>query len=341
MNLILRLLPLCLLCVSCTERLPWVGAENSPCLPNDTCNDSLVCRGGLCVRSTLPPFDLGTRDYTTRDFSLPENDLSQPDQSNCSTRPAPSLNHPKETPQRKAAISGSAPGAVSFVVTIGNKVKEIKTKSAFCAEVDLPENVTSNVEVYAVFTDGCRSQSAVASIRQVKLKPINLIAGKYGAAYRKASNNDKISWLTDRRYDRAVAFSFFDPDVTTNACDKYAYARWDLGQKREIIGATVHYPKSTGGGKFEAFLTCWKFLVSEVNSSQPPYPSPSDTKWKLAAEAKTGTNQTLQISFQPMSVRHVALLMFEDGASDIYEDFDITEVEVWGQPNVPPFRGCP
>ncbi|MCC6748953.1 MAG: hypothetical protein IT371_14940 [Deltaproteobacteria bacterium] len=319
----------------CTVRAPWAGEglEGNACFPDQTCDPGLRCVNARCTRNGSASDGGGSGDGGVSDLYT----VDQPPGCTGTTVPTPTLEPVAPSTQHlRVAVSGRARGARELEVRGGGKtVRMTLAGERFCLEVDLQPGVTNSFLVVAVSDRGCTSQPANFSIVQQPTTSPNRLLGK-----RPESNvvpDKPLTRLTDGLYDQSVRLSFFDADPPGSAvCNDYAYLWFRVSNELQTIDqVTVRYPSR---GNFSSYATCWTLLGSELKD--PPAPNPSLPDWAVLAKATTTSSGTLTIPVPSAKVRHLALLLFEDGGSGVYETFELTEVEARGGGDLPPYQGC-
>jgi hypothetical protein len=232
-----------------------------------------------------------------------------------------------QTPHEKAALRGTAVGAVRVEASLGGKVfgVEVGPNGAFCLEValpDVPQPVT--FAVVAIAAAGCRSEAATVTTQRVRVEAKNVLAGLVPAA---TNAKDPLARLTDGLLaGPQVEFSFWD---TTSECDTSALIRFELGQSVDLEKVIVHYGKTSS-----RYARCWK-LFGATSIAAPPQQG-----WTLLAEDSNSKQKSKLEIKVGKQLRHLALRLYEDGGSGIYETFLLTEIEAWTSGDPPPFVGC-
>jgi hypothetical protein len=349
----MRLCVLAVLACGCTSPAPWgaEGSEGEACFPDGACDPGLACIDGRCRRAQGP--DLGLPDLAL-DLGVPADgrrpgerpppkpDGARPDKPpSCPLPPPPPLllPYPKSTVHAKVVLRGSAVGAKQVLVS-GGKLSGVKTvsvawNSSFCVEVELVLGATSNFLLLARDAKGCLSSATSAVVTQASPAPVNLLAGLL-ASTKDPPESGLVSYLTDGQTSQVVKFSFNDPEVTGGECDNNEHLWFDLGSTQPVDQVIVKYPVKGG---FKYYLTCWTLLAS--NQIAPAPPDPKHPDWKIVKQATSGSAQPLTISIPGTPARHLALIMYEDNATGIWETFELTEVEAWGTPGAAPPDSCP
>lgn len=342
------LLALAVATTCCTVDAPWKGegTEGHYCYPDRTCNPGLTCKAGWCQANPHTWVDSGLEDQGKvhqRDLRA-EGSVDQPtfpdwpkigDQP-CATPVAPpTVNAPKKSAHLQVVIAGKAQGSVKVLVSVsGGATKQVPVVGgAFCAEVMLAAaSGPQQVDVRAQNNSGCVSSTVSAQVSyQPPTKGVNVLASNIGKALvnSKASVSGVMAHLTDGKLDNKVTFKVKDK---TSKCDESTYVWFDLGQHHELDQVVVKYPPGS-----KKYLTCWDLLVSDKAAPPPPLTF-KPQGWSLAKLGNSGSPNMLKILVPPgmAKARHVALIMYENNASSpTMEDFELIEVEAWGQKPAP------
>lgn len=332
---LLLVLTLSLGASACTKRAPWAGegTNQQPCYPDGSCDPGLLCAAGTCIPAQLPP-DAGPH----RDGPAPKLDVTRPDMSDgCPNPPtmAPKVDPlPATTPHAKVVLRGQAPsGSVTIVASLGNKrFNTPVVNGIFCLEADVPEVAQPiTYTVVAIDGQGCRSQEATATTRWVKADGAkNVLAGLLGAG---THTQGPFTPLTDGKLDKWTEFSFYDPDIGPGGtCDRYAYLRYELPTPARIDRVVVKYPTNNN---FKNYLQCYRLMGSSTIAV------PQQGGWTDLAYDDKGQRGDLEITVNnPTPLRHLILLMYEDGGTGYNETFQLVEIEAWSSGEAPPFVGC-
>lgn len=327
-------------CVSPNE-LVRQGTEGYGCYRDNTCDPGLACVLGLCrKRSTTVdsggPSEAGSPDADGGAGEALLPDLSWPD-LNCASPPAsPVLDkYPSRTPLTQVVFKGVASGASS--VTISGEGVSLTAKVAsdrFCAEVKVAKkSAAQTFLLVAQDKGGCFSYPTVATIiYSASTSDINLLSGKVPTALKDstATYTGNLAHLTDGKLDKKLTFRLAD---TSSKCDVYTWVWFDLGVDQTFHKVVVKYPLGT-----KRYLTCYDVLLSSKASPGKPPPYPYGPNWTLGVIKNSGNPDELTVTLPSgkQKGRHLALLMYENAESDDkYEDFEMTEIEAWGQPGLP------
>jgi hypothetical protein len=311
------------------------GNEGAACRPDGTCQASLRCVQNRCVHDEPMQDDMmilpdGSR---TGDLTL-SRDQGLPHDGTCATKPtAPVLkSFPVSTTSTTIPLQGTAKKAKRVVVTGGatTQIQDV-VSDAFCVEVELKPAAANNLQVVAVDEQGCYSQPTTAIIQQINQSGANLLLGKMATA--SDVKNGTLNLLTDGYTKDWLRISFYDP---TPVCDYFAYVAFDLGSTQIVDKVVVKYP---AGPAFDHYVTCWDLLGSFKKDPVEPYPT--DPDWFVIKQANTTPSGELSISLGKMQVRHLALILYQDGVSSLSETFDIAEIEAYSGATSPPPLHCP
>jgi hypothetical protein len=325
------------LLLGCTQPAPWSSEEGmpgQPCFPDETCDPGLTCLSGICYAGG-GPWDLGLTDRALRDRSKTDKgrptDVRPEKPVTCTSAPAaPSVtSYPKSTSFTKVAVKGTAPGAATLQVSGGAAPQSTPVVGGvFCLEVQLAAGTVNTLKLVAVDAKGCASSPVLIDILQKPASSQNLVLGMTAKTINQPDQG-QVSALTDGQLSTTVRYSFWDP---LPGCDTFEHLWFDLGASKTVDQVMVHYAKKSG---FKYYATCWGLLIS--TQAAPSDPDPTHPDWKVVQSATTGTDAdlTLQVAAQ---ARHVALLLYEDGATSLYSTFEVSELEVYG-PGDPPT--CP
>jgi hypothetical protein len=129
--------------------------------------------------------------------------------------------------------------------------------------------------------------------------------------------------LTDGQLSTSVTFSFMD---YTSTCDTYDYLWFSFVSPLALNSVVIKYPPTSG---FSSYMACWDLLVS--NQADPGFPDPNSKKWQRIEHQENTLGGDLTISFPSVNARHVAVLFYQDGQVNIYETFEIAEIEAWNE----------
>jgi hypothetical protein len=324
---------------SCTSAAPWgvEGTAGAPCFPDRTCDPGLGCVNGVCA--SAPGIDAGPLpdDGVRRDRGSVDESTRR-DLAPCASPPPPPvvLPYSKTTVLERVVVRGSAPGATELAVSGSGGSQTVKVVAdLFCVELQLKKNAQNGFELRARDAAGCESPPVFVGIVQAAAGPVNLLLG-LPAKSSGPPDSGSLAMLTDGQTTAAVKFSFFDSEVSSSTCDNHETIWFDLGATRTIDQLAVRYPQKSG---FKYFLTCWEILVS--NAASPAAPDPKHPDWTSIAMQQSGAASQLSVPIPGTQARHLALVMYEDGGTGLWENFELTEMEAWGVPAPPPEESCP
>lgn len=306
----------------CTERLPWAGegSEGFPCFPDGSCDPGLSCVQGTC-RANSTTLDGGARERG----------------GSCELA-SPSLDEvPERTPHMQVALSGTAPDEAVKVQVEGptGRFEAAVRGGDFCLEVNLVPERSNTFALRAEDARGCVSPPTMVTVAQAPPEPVNVL--RHLRPYVDNLERGDGGALTDGLYDDVVTFSFWDPEtgMSGDRCDLSALTVFTLPDPKPVQRVVIHYPALDG---FLDYLACWR-LVGSMEEKLPQAPE----QWSLLAEARnTREAERLVIEFdQAVMIRHLGLAMYENGAMGLTETFQLTEIEAWSPPVMPPEVECP
>ena len=336
------LLALLSLVAACTEPAPWSreGTEGRACFPDETCDPGLDCVGGTCVRAGSPG-DGGADlpDGLRREDAKGDRSADRP--GACAAPPAAPalLPHPAITAQATVPIRGQAPGAKEVVISGGKVMRTgAVVLGLFCVEVELYPNALTKLEVVARDAKGCESAPTTTQVAHTAPAPQNLLSGKV-ASVNIYQQSGALSLLTDGQSSASVKFAFYDAEVTTT-CDTFQAIRFNLSSTQQVDEVVVKYPQKAG---FKGYAACWDLWVSTKTSPEMPTNDGDSWKsdWTLAKQSSTQGAGDLKIPLSSTQARYLALLLYEDDNTGMWESFEIAEIEAWGPSAVPPPDTCP
>ncbi len=307
---------------------------------------------GIAVLTGCTAQDPPVQKYDT--FQLLDT-VGTPDQpKGCPTPPTlptPYINPspPSSYKYKVLPIRGSASGAamVGATTTAGSAspVTLAGSGTNFCIEVDLVSG-PNTIKVYALDNKGCQSKSTMPySVRYVPTtvqqdagvtKPINL-AKSQPISSKDTPGEGSLSYVNDGSTSSFAKFSFYDWD-TSGTCDKCTWVKIDLGKAYLLSKFKIRWAPSAGSD----YATCYTILTA-ANPAQNPDCS-TNAGWKVTHKETAGIAVPKDITVQPVTARYVALLLYENASSWLWENFKLAEFEVWGQdPNAttpPPPDRC-
>lgn len=304
--------------IGCTELAPWAkeGSAGFPCFPEKTCDDGLTCTAGICLGAGGSGCELGS--------------------------PIAIDPIPEATVHERVVVRGtvgSSPSgqaeASEVIVTAGDNVQRIAAGPGwtFCADLPLLPDGPTQISVVARNDDGCVTEPLGATVTY-NPNGTNVVAGLVPRGLL-----PRVETLTDGDTDTTQVFSFNDrrdpPDA--EICDTYSYLWFALDAPVTMHRMIVRYPPRAD---FVNYILCWSLLSSNAASPGVPFPARSDT-WSVIGQSAEGRREQLVYDFpQPVSARHIALLVFEDGQRGEVESFELSEVELYSPSEEPPYAGC-
>ena len=322
-------------------------------MKNHTRSPILVILAGISVFAGCTVEEPPAKYYDT--FQLLDSQVIPDSPPGCPkppTLPTPTVQPtpPSVYNHSSMPIRGTAPGAsmVGGVATKGNPaaVAVASSGTSFCLEVDLVQGI-NNIKLFALDARGC--QSNLTPNYQVKYvptivqqdagvtKPINL-AKNAQITSKDTPGEGSVTYVNDGSDSSFAKFSFLDWDYS-GKCDNCTWVRIDLGKAYTVSKFRVRWGQQAGSD----YATCFSILTAKSTPAQDP-DCTTNAGWTLTHKETTGVAVPKDISVQPATARYVALLMYENASSWLWENFQLAEFEVWGQdPNAttpPPPDKC-
>jgi hypothetical protein len=291
---------------------------------------SLGAAGGGCTAESPPNLVL--------DVHRPDAYVRPDAPLGCAERPplsAPVLDpYPDPTTSALQVFRGTASGA--DLVTARGGVgaaapAKVGADGRFCIEVTLLPDSTNAVTFAAVDPYGCPGRETLITVshrtgeRQDAgvLSAVN-VAKKASIASQLQPDEGALGHVNDGDPSSFAAFSFVDWDAGSS-CDKFTWIRVDLGKTYIVTKVKIRWGPSTDG----TYATCYSVLLSAASSPADPDPAPAGD-WTVAKQVTTGDAADQVLTLNPTAVRFAALLLYEDGATGLWETFKVAELEVWG-----------
>ena len=312
----------------------------------------LVATGAVSCTADPPKtitFDKGPQ----REDLLPPPPDAPPGCPNPPTLPAPVLDaHPSLTTQLRQPLRGVAPGAKQVVAPsgLGNTAPvRVGSDGRFCIEVDLIPDAANSIILTPISKNGCFGQTTKVNVTHKasptqdaggSTAPQNLAlaavvtAGVTGSKDPLTPEKGSVASVADGDDKSRAQFKIWDPEVTST-CDKAVWIRFDFGKAYTVTRFKLRWgPLATND---KTYAKCYTLLVS--SKASPVDPDPASGDWIVANQTTGADNKVQDISINPESARWAAVLVHENGGTNVlgWETFDIADIEVWGQdPNVVP-----
>lgn len=300
-----------------------------------------------CTAETPPTVRFDT--ITDRKDLFPPTPDGPPSCPDPPVLPAPvvNANTPTLTAQLRQPIRGSAPGAAQIIATtaIGNsKPALVDGSGSFCIEVDLVPDSPNQIVLTAMTSNSCFGPPTQLSITHRSAPkadaggpttPQNLALAAVVTS-KDAPKTGSLGALADGDPSSWAQFEMWDPEVSEDCANRYTWVRFDFGKAYTVSRFKLRWgPLATSE---KTYGKCVTLLLSAKTS--PVDPDPKSPDWIVAKLLTDGDDQAQDLTVNPQSARWGAVLLHENGASNIlgYETFDVSEIEIWGQdPNaVPP-----
>lgn len=260
---------------------------------------------------------------------------------NCSNTvplPAPIFNPPPpaSTSYGLQPFRGKSTGAAKLYAQLGSattKPVTVSSDGTFCIEVQLLLDSPNVVTFTPLDINGCPGISTKQTITHKSVPKIDAgmptiqnVAKGQPVSELNMDSSSQLSYVVDGDSSSYAKFSFFDSGSSN------AWIMVDLGKSYTVSKLYVRYPSSVSND----YAKEYQILVSA--KAAPVTPDPSEvTDWKSLKHETNGDATAQLIPISPESVRWVALLLYENGSTYLWETFLISELEVWGQdPNAQP-----
>lgn len=258
---------------------------------------------------------------------------------------------PNPTAYGLQPFRGVVPGANSGQETItsqggtGSFKANIGTDGRFCLEVQLTLDSPNNITFLPFDKNGCPGQATTIYITHksaaqvdASLPTIQNLAKDQPISAAADPDEGLISFINDGDENSFAELSFYDWDVLNSTCDAFTWIRVDLGKAYTVSQVKIKYPPQVE----DYWAKCYGVLASQLDA--PVDPDPAEvTEWVTVEDKSTGTETEQIIDIAPQPARWIALLLYENNRSSLWEAFRVAELEVWGQdpdaqPPPPPDR---
>ena len=254
--------------------------------------------------------------------------------------PAPVIdNHPAVTNQLSQPFRGRAQGATSVVVSaadISSPASVDPNTGRFCIEANLFPDAVNTVRFFPRTADGCLGNTRDTTITH----ETSMVDGGVGPQVLNLAKNQLVTSSTapdegelidvvDEDPNTHVRLDFWDI-IDTGACDAYAWIKIDLGKVYTVSRVEIAWKPNVSS----TYATCYGLLTSVADAPLPPDTSLSI--WTEPVEMEdSGDNSLQKIVFNAQPVRHIAVLLYENGGTGFEENFDIGDIAVFGfDPNL-------
>ena len=319
-RVLVRLVPVCWVMSACTVQSPWgaQGTNAQPCFPDETCDKNLVCLAEgsehICRSGSAGP-DGGIDGIASSDAACW---LDQGIQLSQVPRLLAGSN--------VLVIEGRADDDITEILVLGPGVEQTAevSEGTFCLEAQL-EAQRAAYNIFGRDAQGCLTEAVRVEAHQTL--GINVLAGRIPAG----PWQREVRSLTDGSKTTTVQLSVLDPDDPSDSeyCNEYAYVWFSLPSSLPIGRVAVRYPEAVG----TRYIRCWSLAGSTERDPAPPSPSVV-TPWEFIVQSTHGSEGDLLIDLaKPSRLRHIAVLMYEDGLPGAeVETFEVAEIEAWTPP---------
>lgn len=249
--------------------------------------------------------------------------------------------YPNPTGYAIQPFRGVAPGAYQITARVGSSTFKpvlVGSDGRFCIEAQLIPDAVNTVTLTPWDRNTCPGfDTTVTLTHQSQSKSdagvttVQNVARNQPVTTEWAPESGTADYAVDGDPKSVLEMSFWDWDWG-GTCDKSVWVRVDLGKVYTVTKIKVLWPPQVE----DLYARCYTVIVSPKSSPVDPDPQQIQD-WETVKEESNGTSQDQVILISPTAVRWVALLMYENASTGIYETFKLGELEVWGQdPNVVP-----